>query len=75
MNGDERIRQNRQELIALLDTILAKTADQAHEIDKALLTLSSGSLVISMTLVGRSPGAQIYVWVYYSAPGHVSQYA
>ena len=48
MNGDERIRQNRQELIALLDTILAKTADQAHEIDKALLTLSSGSLVISM---------------------------
>ena len=59
MNGDERIRQNRQELIALLDTILAKTADQAHEIDKALLTLSSGSLVISMTLVGRSPGANL----------------
>ena len=59
MNGDEPIQQNRQELIALLDTILAKAADQAHEIDKALLTLSSGSLVISMTLVGRSPGANL----------------
>jgi ferredoxin len=31
MNGDEPIRQNRQELIALLDTILAKAVDQAHE--------------------------------------------
>jgi hypothetical protein len=58
MNGTDpfdRIQRNRDELIALLDAILQRTAEQAHEIDKALLTLSSGALVLSMTLLGRLP--------------------
>jgi len=57
----ENIAQTRRELISHLELLLQKGFEQAHELDKSLLTLSAGALALSLTFVGNLSGTKHYL--------------
>jgi hypothetical protein len=48
----ENIVQTRRELMGKLEFLLHKGSEQAYQVDKSLLTLSGGALLLSITFVG-----------------------
>ena len=58
----ENIAQTRRELISHLELLLQKGFEQAHELDKSLLTLSAGALALSLTFVGNLSGTKHYLF-------------
>jgi hypothetical protein len=51
MEGNEH-SQIRRELKARFDFLLEKGFEQAYQLDKSLLTLSAGALLLSVTFIG-----------------------
>jgi len=48
----EKTVQTRRELIGKMEFLLHKGFEQSYEVDKSLLTLSGGALLLSITFVG-----------------------
>jgi hypothetical protein len=65
----ENIACTRRELIEKLELLLQKGFEQAYQIDKSLLTLSAGALLLSVTFVGTLSEAKHCVGLLFVAWG------
>ena len=57
MEGNEH-SQIRREFIEKFEFLLQKGFEQAYQLDKSLLTLSAGALLLSVTFVGTLPATK-----------------
>lgn len=65
--GDDRIEELRKKLDEVIERNLDRASESASRLDRTLVTLSAGALVLSMTFVGRVVPAKSYLVVLFVA--------
>jgi hypothetical protein len=67
VNDRDNIGQTRRELLAKLDFLLHKGYEQAYQLDKSLLSLSAGALLLSVTFIGIQSGTKHCIVLLFAA--------